>query len=202
MIAQGHIIGARETDGTWLDVVYPWDILNLNDAILRQIPADLGGTIEAGALLKGPVLVGKDTVIRANSYIVGPVVIGKNCDIGPNVCFLPSTSIGDNVIVSSFSQIENSVIGDDVNVGPGSIIQDSVIAESCIIRGRFTACSGEAEIRVNDEYHLVNVGAMLGVGCNLGNSVMAQPGVIIGNYSQIQAMKLVNGKLSDRSFVL
>jgi len=48
----------------------------------------------------------------------------------------------------------------------------------------------------------VNVGAMLGVGCNLGNSVMAQPGVIIGNYSQIQAMKLVNGKLSDRSFVL
>jgi len=118
MIAQGHIIGARETDGTWLDVVYPWDILNLNDAILRQIPADLGGTIEAGALLKGPVLVGKDTVIRANSYIVGPVVIGKNCDIGPNVCFLPSTSIGDNVIVSSFSQIENSVIGDDVMLAP------------------------------------------------------------------------------------
>ena len=146
--------------------------------------------------------MGKDTVIRSNSYVVGPVVIGANCDIGPNVCILPATSIGDNVVISPFTEIENSVIGDDVNIGPGSIIQDSVIYEGCVIKGHFTACSGEAEVRVNDEYHLVNVGAMLGVGCNLGNSVLAQPGVIIGNYSQIQAMKLISGKLPDRSLVL
>jgi hypothetical protein len=36
----------------------------------------------------------------------------------------------------------------------------------------------------------------------LGNSVVAQPGVIVGNYSQIQAMKLISGKLPDRSFVV
>ncbi|MFC2010976.1 bifunctional sugar-1-phosphate nucleotidylyltransferase/acetyltransferase [Chloroflexota bacterium] len=202
MIAKGYTINAREIDGTWLDVVYPWDILNLNDAILRQIPANLGGNIEAGASVKGQVSVGQDTVIRSNSYIVGPVVIGKNCEIGPNVCLLPSTSIGDNVVISPFSEIENSVISDDVNISPGSIIQDSVIAESCVIKGHFIACSGEAEVRVNDEYHLVKVGAMLGVGCNLGNNVVAQPGVIVGNYSQIQAMKLISGKLPDRSLVV
>ena len=202
MIAQGYAISAQETDGTWLDVVYPWDILSLNDAVLRRMPASLGGTIEAGASVKGLVSIGKDTVIRSNSYIVGPVVIGGNCDIGPNVCILPATSIGDNVAISPFSEIENSVIGGDVNIGPGSIIQDSVIDEGCVIKGHFTACSGEAEVRVNDEYHLVNVGTMLGVGCNLGNNVVAQPGVIIGNYSQIQAMKLISGKLPDRSFVL
>jgi len=202
MLAQGHAISAQETDGTWLDVVYPWDILSLNGAVLRQIPANLGGTIEAGASVKGPVSVGKDTVIRSNSYIVGPVVIGRNCDIGPNVCILPSTSIGDNVIISSFTEIKNSVIGDDVNIGPGSIIEDSVIDEACVIKGHFTACSGEAEVKVDDEYHLVNVGAMLGVGCNLGNNVIAQPGVIVGNHSQIQPMKLISGKLPDRSLVL
>ncbi len=201
MIAQGYAISAQETDGTWLDVVYPWDILSLNDAVLRRMPASLGGTIEAGASVKGLVSIGKDTVIRSNSYIVGPVVIGGNCDIGPNVCILPATSIGDNVAISPFSEIENSVIGGDVNIGPGSIIQDSVIDEGCVIKGHFTACSGEAEVRVNDEYHSVNVGAMLGVGCNLGNSVVAQPGVIMGNYCQIQAMKLISGKLPDRSFV-
>ena len=202
MLAHGYTISAQETDDAWLDVVYPWDILSLNDAVLRRIPASLGGTIEAGASVKGLVSVGKDTVIRSNSYIVGPVVIGGNCDIGPNVCILPSTSIGDNVVVSSFSEIKNSVIGDDVDIGPGSIIQDSVIDEGCIIKGHFTACSGEAEVRVNDEFHRVNVGAMLGVGCNLGNNVVAQPGIIIGNYSQIQAMKLISGKLPDRSLVL
>jgi len=202
MLAQGYVISVQETDGTWLDVVYPWDILNLNDAVLRRIPASLGGTIEAGVSVKGQVSVGKDTVIRSSSYIVGPVVIGKDCDIGPNVCLLPATSVGDNVVISPFSEIENSVIGDDVNIGPGSIIQDSIIDEGCVIKGRFTAASGQAEVKVNDAYHLVSVGAMLGVGCNLGNNVVAQPGVIVGNYSQIQAMKLISGKLPDRSFVV
>ena len=201
MLAQGCAISAQETEGTWLDVVYPWDILSLNDAVLRRIPASLGGTIEAGASVKGLVSVGKDTVIRSNSYIVGPVVIGKNCDIGPNVCLLSATSIGDNVVISPFSEIENSVIGNDVNIGAGCIIQDSVIDEGCVIKGHFTACSGEAEIRINGEHHLVNVGAMLGVGCSVGNCVVAQSGVIIGNYSQIQAMKLVSGRLPNRSLV-
>ncbi len=201
MISQGQIIGCQETEGTWLDVVYPWDILSLNNAILRQIPPSLGGTIESGASVKGLVSIGKDTIIRANCYILGPVVIGESCDIGPNVCILPATSIGNNVVISPFSSVENSVIGDDVNIGPGAIIEDSVIDESCLIQGRFTACSGEIEVRANNQFHQVKAGAMLGVGCNLKNNVVAQPGVIIGNYTQVQAMKLLSGNLPDRSTV-
>ncbi|MBI4303323.1 MAG: NTP transferase domain-containing protein [Chloroflexi bacterium] len=201
MVGEGYPVNAQETDGTWLDIVYPWDIIKLNDAILHRTPANLGGTIEAGASVKGLVSIGKDTLIRSNSYIVGPVVIGENCDIGPNVCIMPSTSIGNNVSISPFTQVENSVIGDDVNIGAASIIQDSVIDKGCVMKGHFTACSGEAEVRVDDEYHQVNIGAMLGVRCNLGNSVVAQPGVIVGNYSQIQAMKLIGGRLPDRSTV-
>ena len=113
-----------------------------------------------------------------------------------------STSIGNNVTISPFSHIENSVISDDVNIGPGSIIQNSVIDDGCVIKGNFTACSDEAELRINGEYHPVNVGAMLGVSCNLGNSVVAEPGVILGNYSHVQAMKLIAGRLPDRSQVL
>jgi len=201
MISQGYTISSRETDGTWLDIVYPWDILSLNDAVLHKIPANLGGTVEEGATVKGLVSIGKDTVIRSNSYIVGPVVIGTHCDIGPNVCILPATSIGDNVVISTFSGIENSVIGNDVHIGPASIIQDSVIGESCVIRGHFAACSDEVEVRINDEHYSVNVGAMLGIGCNLGNGVVAQPGVIVGNYSRVQAMKLISGQLPDKSSV-
>ena len=200
MLAQGYPISAQEADGTWLDVVYPWDILSLNDAVLRQIRTNLGGTIETGVSLKGLVSVGKDTVIRSNSYIVGPVVIGNNCDIGPNVCILPATSIGDNVVISPFSNVKNSVIGNDVNIGPGCIIQDSVIDSGCIIKGHFTAYSGEADVKV-DEHRLVNIGAMLGEGCNLGNNVIAQPGVIVGNHCQVQALKLLSGRLPDKSLV-
>jgi len=202
MLAQGYPVTAVETDGTWLDVIYPWDILTLNDAVIRQIPASLGGTIETGVSLKGLLSVGKDTVVRSNSYIVGPVVIGNSCDIGPNVCILPATSIGNNVVISPFTEIKNSVIGDDVNIGPGCIIQESVVDKGCVIEGHFTACSGQAEVKVDDEYHLVNVGAMLSEGCRLGNSVVAQPGVIVGNYSQVSALKLISGRLPDRSLVV
>ncbi len=202
MITKGHHIDARETDGTWLDVIYPWDILELNGAILRQIQASSGGTIEAGVSLKGRVSVGKNTVIRSNSYVAGPVVIGDGCDIGPNVCISPATSVGNNVVISPFTHIKNSVIGDDVNIGAGCIIHDSVIDKGCIIRGHFMACSGQDEVKVDHEHYLVNVGAMLGEGCSLGNNVVAQPGVIVGNYSQVQSLKLISGRLPDRSLVL
>ncbi len=202
MIAQGYSIKTRETDGTWLDVIYPWDILDLNGAILRQSQANLGGTIETGVSLKGQVSVGKDTLIRSNSYIVGPVVIGDGCDIGPSVCILPATSIGNNVVISPFTEIKNSVIGDDVNIGSGCVIQDSVIDKGCVIKGQFTACSSQTEVRINDEHYQVNVGSMLGWDCNLGNCVVAQPGVIVGNYSQVQALKLISGRFPDHSLVV
>jgi glucose-1-phosphate thymidylyltransferase len=202
MVAQGKLISAQETDGTWLDVAYPWDILSLNDAVLHRIQPNLGGIIETGVAVKGLVSVGKDTVVRSNSCIMGPVVIGNNCDIGPNVCISPATSIGDNVVIPPFTDIKNSVIGSDVNIGPGCIIQDSVIDKGCVINGHFTACSGEADVKVDDEYHAVNMGAMLGEGCDLGNSVTAQPGVIVGNHSQVRALKLISGRLPDRSLVV
>jgi len=201
MIAGGHTINALETDGTWLDVVYPWDILSLNDAVLRRMEASLGGTIEVGVSLKGQVSVGEDTVMRSGSYISGPVVIGCGCDIGPNVCIMPGTSIGDNVVISPFTEIKNSVIGNDVSIGPGCIINDSVIDKGCVIKGHFTASGGHSEVRVNGESPLVNVGAMLGEDCNLDSNVVAQPGVIVGNYCQIKAMKLISGRLPDRSLV-
>jgi glucose-1-phosphate thymidylyltransferase len=202
MLARGYPISAQETTGTWLDIIYPWDILALNGAILRRIEPSLGGTIEAGATVTGKLSVGAGTVIRANSYIMGPVVIGESCDIGPNACIFPATSLGDNVAISPFTEIRNSVIGDDVSIGAGSIVRDSVIDDGCIIEVHLMANSGRAEVSINDEHHNVDIGAMIGLGCNLGSGVVARPGVIVGNHSRIEAMKLISGRLPDRSLVL
>ncbi len=202
MLHEGNSIKALETSGTWLDVVYPWDVISLNSAILQNIETGLGGTIEDGVIVKGKVVVGEGTVVRAGSCIYGPVVIGRGCDIGPHVCVLPSTSIGDNVVMASFTQIKNSVIGDDVNVGPGCFISDSVIDNGCLIKGRFTALGGPSEVRVNGESPSINVGVIMGEDCKIESSVTAQPGVIVGNYCQVQNMKLINTQLPDRSLVI
>lgn len=202
MIASGKIIRAHEAEGIWLDVVYPWDILSLNGAILPKVTPCLKGTVEADVSVQGLVSVGEDTVIHSNTYIVGPVVIGKGCEIGPNTCIFPATSIADNVVVSPFTELRNCVIGSDVHIGSGSIIQDSVIDKGCNIGARFTACAGETEVRVDREHHIVKVGAMLGEGCTLGDSITAEPGVVVGTYSQIKSSKLIGGRLPDRSLVV
>ncbi|MCK4273257.1 MAG: NTP transferase domain-containing protein [Dehalococcoidales bacterium] len=201
MIAEGCTINALETGGTWLDVVYPWDIISLNDAVLRNIEVSLGGTIEAGASIRGKVMVGEDTVVRSGSCIYGPVVIGSGCDIGPNVCIMPATSIGDNVVISPFTEIKNSVIGNDVAIGAGGIISDSVIDKGCVLKGRFTAVGGQSEVRINGESPSINVGVMMGEDCNVESNVTAQPGVIVGNYCQIQMSKIISGRLPDKSLV-
>jgi UDP-N-acetylglucosamine diphosphorylase/glucosamine-1-phosphate N-acetyltransferase len=201
MIAEGYTISTLETSGTWLDVVYPWDMISLNDAVLRNIEVSLGGTIEAGVVVKGKVMVGEGSVVRSGSCIYGPAVIGSGCDIGPQVCIMPATSIGDNVAIASFTEIRNSVIGDDVTIGPGCIISDSVIDKGCVLQGRFTALGARSEVRVSGESPEINVGVMMGEECQVESNVTAQPGVIVGNYCKIQMSKVLSGRLPDRCLV-
>jgi len=201
MLAEGYTIKALETGGTWLDVVYPWDIISLNNAVLKNIEVSLGGTIETGVTLKGKVVVGRDSVVRSGSCIYGPAVIGAGCDIGPQVCIMPATSIGDNVTISPFTEIKNSVIGDDVTIGPGCIIADSAIDKGCVLQGRFTALGGPSEVPVNGESPTINVGVIMGEECRIESSVTVQPGAIVGNYCQVKMTRVLSGRLPDRSLV-
>jgi NDP-sugar pyrophosphorylase family protein len=147
------------------------------------------------------VVVGAGSIVRSGSCIYGPVVIGSGCDIGPQVCIMPSTSIGDNVTVSPFTEVKNSVIGDDVAIGTGCIISDSVIDKGCVLQGRFNALGGLSEVRVNGESPSINVGVIMGEKCHVDSNVTAQPGVMVGNYCQVQMMKVLSGRLPDRSLI-
>ena len=202
MIALGHTVFAQEATDTWLDAAYPWDILKLNGIAVSEIPSTVAGVVETNVALKGSVSVGKGTVLRSNSYIVGPAIIGENCDIGPNVCILPATSIGDNVIISPFTEVKNSVIGSNVEIGPNSTIDNSVIGRGSLLGGHFVARSGQAEVKVDGEYHRVQMGAMLGEDCHIEDSVIVQPGVAIGNRCQVRALKVVRENTPDLSLVV
>ncbi len=202
MLEKNVQISAIETNQPWLDVVYPWDILLLNNNVLEKTATTYNGTVEPGVTIKGRVKIGKGTVIRANSYLVGPIVIGDNCEIGPYVCVYPSTSIGSNVKIHPFSRIKNCVIGDNVVLGANTDIDDSIFGSGCNIGSHFAALSEKAELRVDWQVYLVTVGAMIGEMCEIGNQVVALPGVIVGNYSKIRSQKTVSGVLADKSIVV
>jgi len=202
MIAEGCDILALETGGTWLDAVYPWDMLKLNNLILSRISPRLGGTIEQGAVVKGAVSIGDGTIIRSNCYIVGPAIIGDDCEIGPGVCLFPSTSVGNGAVIFPFSIVRNTIIGNNVLIGPSSTIQDSIIAPGTIVGSHFAARSGESTMMIEGEYHQVKMGAIIGSYSEIGDNTVSQPGVIIGNHCRIKAMKVINQNIPDGGLVV
>ena len=202
MIGRGSKIAAQETEDTWLDAVYPWDILRLNDVALSSISSGIAGTVEKGVTIKGAVCIGRGTVIRAGCYLVGPLIIGENSEIGPYTCLFPATSIVDYVTISPFSNIRNSAIGNGVRIGPGSTLEDSIVDRGSVIGGHFSAYSGKAVIEVEGEYHTVDTGVVVGEYCAIGNNVIARSGVILGNLAKIDTLNVLSGKIPDQSLVM
>ncbi len=202
LIDDGQILQVYETKDTWLDVVYPWDILRLNEFILGRISPMTGGVIEPYVNLKGAISVGRGSIIRSNCYITGPVTIGRNCDIGPNVYIAPSTSIGDDVIIAAFTQIKNSILGDRVRIGSHSIIENTFIDKGSVMKEQFVACTKETEVKIDGEHHQVDMGAVIGRGCIIENSVMLLPGIVVGNYTNIRSGNVVRENLPDESLVV
>lgn len=199
MIEDGYRFKAVKAE-RWLDIVYPWDIVRVNEMAMNFEGSIIAGKVEK-AEIAGSAVVGKNTVIRYGAYVESSIV-GERCEIGQNAVIKGFTSIGENVKIGAFSYIENSVIGDNVVIGPHSYIKDSVIDSGSIIRARFTALSDEAEIVIGDEVHRIKSGAFIGENCSIGANVVVEAGTIIGNNCKIQSGNVVSGKLPDSTVVM
>ncbi len=202
MIADGLGFRAALTEGRWLDIVYPGDIITLNNIILQDVRNSVSGNIEDGAVIRGEVVIGAGTVIRAGSQVQGPVVIGSGCDIGPNACIKPGSSFGDNIVIGPFCYVENSVFGDDVSLGPSSLVCNSVIGAGCAIQGRFTATGapGLAAAFAGSDAR-GEVGVIMGDDCDIEANVACEAGTVIGNGCRVRMSKTLNGRLPDKSMV-
>jgi glucose-1-phosphate thymidylyltransferase len=189
---------------SWMDIVYPWDLISVNEAMIQGTAASTSGVIEKGVTLKGPVSVGKDTKIYSGCYIVGPVVIGDSCEIGPNACIFPSTSIGNNTVVHPFSEIRSSVIMDDVHIASNSHISRSVIGKGCIIGDNFSTITGKTMIEVDNEFKRLEtpIGAMVGEDCIIESHVVVDAGKIIGRKCKISPMKHIIKNIPSESKVM
>ena len=202
LIDKGKIINTIRTDA-WMDIVYPWDLIKVNEVMIHDTQSTKGGVIEKNVTIKGDVFIGKDTKIYSGCYIVGPVVIGESCEIGPNVCIFPSTTIGNNSVIHPFSEIRNSVIMDDTHIGSNSFLVNSIIARGNIIENNFSSTSGKNIIEIEGEFKKVDkIGAMIGEDCRIGSYVVVDPGIIIGRKCKITSMKRIRENISSNTEVM
>ncbi len=117
-----------KVDDESLDLIYPWDILAVNEKLVAEISEDkIKGNVSEAANIDGVLQVGKGTVILPGVYIEGKVIIGKNCKIGPNCYIRGNTYIGDNCHIGQAVEIKNCLIMAQVSIGHLSYIGDSII---------------------------------------------------------------------------
>lgn len=172
---------AITTSGTWIDAVYPWDLIRVNATALASLEGQVAGKVEEGVVMRGPVSVGEETVVRAGTYILGPVAIGPGCDIGPHATIYSSTSIGQNVTLGPSSFVEECIIMNDCSLGAFSHVSHGVLGKGVRAGSHLSVASGAATIEVEGELHnLARVGAFLGEDTILGTGVEVLPGSIVG----------------------
>jgi UDP-N-acetylglucosamine diphosphorylase / glucose-1-phosphate thymidylyltransferase / UDP-N-acetylgalactosamine diphosphorylase / glucosamine-1-phosphate N-acetyltransferase / galactosamine-1-phosphate N-acetyltransferase len=202
LVEQKKEIHTIPTD-LWHDVVYPWDLLEVNDIILRNNPSKKSGTIENNVMIKGNVCIGEDTVIHAGCYILGPVTIGKNCEIGPNVCIFPSTTIGDNTSIQSFTEIHNSLIMDDIKIGSSSYISHSIVGTGTVLHHGLSTLIGSL-IRHHDHDCITvdDIGVMIAEDTTIQSHVVTDPGIIIGRHCTISPMKHIKEDILSETRVM
>jgi len=198
LLDQQVTIGTEKTK-SWRDIVYPWDLLSVNESYTSKITRKIGGTIEKQVHIKGPIVIGENTRISSGTYLVGPLIIGNDCEIGPNSCIFPSTVIGNNCVVQPFTSIRNSIIMDDTRVGAQSYIARSIIAERVMLGHHVTLSENNAMVTIGDEMKKVNdVGVMIGEDTRIGNQVSIDSGVIIGKDCLVDSLTHITKNIKSK----
>ena len=139
--------------------------------------------------------------IRSGVKMIGPETvffskdtkIGKNVTINPYVVIGPKVKIGNNVIVNSFSHLEDCKIKNKVEVGPYARLRPGTILEDESRIGNFVEIKKSTVGKKSKINHLSYIGdSEIGKGVNVG------AGTITCNYDGVKKSKT---KIKDNAFI-
>lgn len=209
-IKDGLTIKGIKSKRQWIDVGKPWELLEANETLLKNIKEDIKGEIENNVTIHGPIILEENSIIRSGTYITGPVYIGKNCDIGPNSYIRANTSIGDNVSIGNAVEIKNSIIMDKTNINHLSYVGDSVIGENC----NLGAGTNIANLRFDDNHVKMTIkgekidtgrrkmGVIFADNVKTGVNSSFNPGVKVGVGSQIGPGSIISHDIPSNRLVI
>jgi mannose-1-phosphate guanylyltransferase len=141
LASAGRAMFGFQHDGFWLDVGNPAAYLQANlEMVAGALPARLpqgwpadglataGASIEAGALVRGPLLLGAGTTLGMGAEASGPLVVGANCSIAPGARVRDSV-LWDDVTVEAGATVTGSVLADGARVGAGAVVEGAVLGQ-------------------------------------------------------------------------
>ena len=190
---------------SWMDVGFPWNILDANALCLEHLEPEIAGTVEENVTFHGAVVVKEGAVIKSGTYIEGPCIIGENCRIGPHAYLRGSTAIGANCHIGHSVEVKNSVIFPNTNIPHFNYVGDSIIGSGC----NLGAGTKVANLRHDNRSVMVGMqdtmrrkfGAVVGDDVLFGINCSVNVGAAIGRGARIGPHSYVRGIVGEDTVI-
>jgi len=191
----------------WIDIGYPWDILEANKNILSELKGSYisdRAHVSSKAIVEGKVYIDDGAVVDHNAIIKGPVYIGKNSFIGAGAFIRKYASIEEEVIVGAHSEVKNSSIQPNVTISSFSFIGDSIIGSNTTIGPTTitlniipsgTKVSRLHPLKVKDRV-VTKLGAIIGCNCYIGPGSVLYAGSVVESNTKLKPFSIVETNLS------
>ena len=139
--------------------------------------------VEEGAVIKAPVVIGKDCFVGAHAYLRGGVYLEEKVKIGPG-CEIKSSLILSGSALAHFNFAGDSLVGNQVNIEAGAILANHYnerTDKTIFVHGPSGIFStGTARF-----------GALLGDGCRIGANAVLSPGTLLEKNTVVGRLQLV-----------
>ena len=145
-------------------------------------------TLRKKFLKSGVKMLGPDTIFFSNDTKIGKKVI-----IEPYVVIGSKVKIGNNVVIKSFSHLENCKIENSVEIGPYARIRPGTTLKKGSKVGNFVEIKKSTLGQKSKANHLSYIG-----DSTIGKSVNVGAGTITCNYDGIKKNKTI---IKDNTFI-
>lgn len=176
----------------------PWQVIGRLEALIRMAIARLApgyefrgdvavhrsATIEAGAVVKGPAIVGPGCFVAAGAYLRGGVWLEEACTVGPGAELKTSLMFRGGAL-AHLNFVGESILGADVNLEAGAIVANHRNERS------------DKSIRIRHDGAILDTGldkfgALLGDGVRIGANAVIAPGALLAPGSVIARLAHVD----------
>ena len=153
-------------------------------AINGDIAIHASATIEPGAAIKGPAIVGPDCFIASTALVRGGCWLERGCIIGP-AAELKSSFVFGGSKLAHLNFVGDSILGGDVNIEAGAMIAN-YRNERADKRIRIASANGVIDTGVE------KFGAIIGDGARIGANAVVAPGALLAPRTIVARLALVD----------